>query len=245
MAIRSYRASSLTSNEIPTDLQLGTFALKWPEEIKKALTPIVVNLSIDAKGFYLICLSKTKKEVECFDLALIHDTRTGSQVLLPQGHEYFQKNNIGVLDVPIASKWLTIYYGNTYVPTELRLIHFYFESPSIAERWAKQLFQFGHNQILRNLSSLDCLEKLHSRIIHGLIDPDRKTISVKSFIQFLCKNIHDNSKEKTILRALDYLKLPCQMDSVINPAEFTFNKFFRLYMHLMGCREIDNLFESM
>ncbi|CAF4599281.1 unnamed protein product [Rotaria sp. Silwood1] len=245
MAIRSYRASSLTSNEIPTDLQLGTFALKWPEEIKKALTPIVVNLSIDAKGFYLICLSKTKKEVECFDLALIHDTRTGSQVLLPQGHEYFQKNNIGVLDVPIQSKWLTIYYGNTYVPTELRLIHFYFESPSIAERWAKQLFQFGHNQILRNLSSLDCLEKLHSRIIHGLIDPDRKTISVKSFIQFLCKNIHDNSKEKTILRALDHLKLPCQMDSVINPAEFTFNKFFRLYMHLMGCREIDNLFESM
>ncbi|CAF2635840.1 unnamed protein product [Rotaria sp. Silwood2] len=237
--------SSLKSNEIPAHLKSGTFALKWPEEIKKSPTPIVVNLSIDTKGFYLICLNKVKKEIECFDLALIHDTRTGSQVKLPQGYEYFQKNNIGDLDVSIASKWLTIYYGNTYVATELRLIHFYFERSSTAEEWTERLFQFGHNQILRNLSSLDCLEKLHSRIINGLIDSDKKTISVRRLIQFLCKNTRDGSKERAILQALNYLKLPCQMDSVINPAEFTFNIFFRLYMQLMECHEIDKLFESM
>jgi hypothetical protein len=61
----------------------------------------MVNLYIDTKGFYLICVNKVKKvclyeylrkhcscfsfkEIECFDLALIHDTRTGSQVTLPQ-----------------------------------------------------------------------------------------------------------------------------------------------------------------
>ncbi|CAF0835097.1 unnamed protein product [Rotaria sordida] len=245
MAARSYSVPSLKLNEIPDHLKIGTFALKWPEEIKKSPTPIMVNLSIDAKGFYLICLNKAKKENECFDLALIHDTRTGSQVSLPSGHEYFQKNNIGVLDVPIASKWLTIYYGNTFVASDMRLIHFYFESPSIAEEWAERLFQFGHNQILRHLSSLGCLEKLHSRIINSLIDVNRKTISVRSLIQFLCKNTRDSNKEKTILRALNYLKLPCQVDSTINLDEFTFNNFFRLYMRLMECHEIDKLFESL
>lgn len=61
-------------------------------------------MSVDIKGFYLICLNKiTKvridtfrlkirriiqifffKESECFDIALIHDTRTGSEASLPR-----------------------------------------------------------------------------------------------------------------------------------------------------------------
>lgn len=58
-----------------------------------------MDLSIDPKGFYLICFDKSKmvpsspslimkifshfQEAECLDLALIHDTRTGGDVTLP------------------------------------------------------------------------------------------------------------------------------------------------------------------
>ncbi|CAF3790284.1 unnamed protein product [Rotaria socialis] len=246
MATRvSNRLFSHKLNEVPVHLQTPTFALKWCEEIKKPpAVPIIVNLSIDSKGFYLICVNRVKKEVECFDLALIHDTRTGSQVSLPQGGvEYFDQNHIGLLDVPVTSKWLTIYYGNTFVASELRIVHFYFESPSLAREWTEKLFQLGHNQILRNLSSLDCLEKIHSKIIHGLIDLDKRKIPVRNLVQFLCKNNRDSSKVREIHQRLESLKLNI-IDSTIDPNEFTFNKFFSLYMNLIQCHEIEKLFNA-
>jgi hypothetical protein len=40
---------------------------------------------------------------------------------------------MGALDVPLASKWLTIYYGETFVPSpDLRILHFSCISQSIA-----------------------------------------------------------------------------------------------------------------
>jgi len=111
--------------------------------------------------------------------------------------------NIGALDVPLASKWLTIYYGNSYIPDrDLRTIHFCFPSPALArvsselkttiqifsfisffKEWTEQLFHYGHNPLHRNLSSLDCLEKFHSRIINGLVDDrfDKKAIPVRKY----------------------------------------------------------------
>ena len=60
-----------------------------------------MNLCVDSKGYYLICLNKVTKvngenpigmiivfcfeqETECFDIALIHDTRTGPEAILPR-----------------------------------------------------------------------------------------------------------------------------------------------------------------
>jgi len=99
-----------------------------------------------------------------------------------QGANECEQVNIGTLDVPLASKWLTIYYGNSYIPErDLRVIHFCFQSPVVAREWTEELFRYGHNPLLRNLSSLECLEKFHSRIIHGLVDDrfDKKAIPVR------------------------------------------------------------------
>ncbi|UJR30175.1 hypothetical protein I4U23_017715 [Adineta vaga] len=240
-----FHVSSLKPNEVSANLRSGTFALKWPEETNKPVTPIAVNLSVDSKGFYLICLNKMTKETECFDISLIHDTRTGSEALLPRGASDCEQIHIGVR-TPLSDKWLTIYYGNSFVPDrDLRIIHFCFSSPSIAREWTDQLFQYGHNPLLKNLSTLECLEKFHSRIINGLID-DRgdKTISVRNLIQWLCKNARDVSKETKILKALEYLELPCRPEMVIDPDQFTFNKFVRFYMQLMERHEIDKLFDA-
>ncbi|CAF1016252.1 unnamed protein product [Rotaria sp. Silwood1] len=242
-----FHVSCLKPNEVSANLRSGTFALKWPEETNKPVIPIAVNLSVDAKGFYLICLNKVTKESECFDIALIHDTRTGSDASLPRGAIECEQMNIGVMDVPLSSKWLTIYYGNTFIPDrELRVIHFSFHSPIVAREWTEHLFQYGHNPLLRNLSSLECLEKCHSRIINGLIDDrfDKKAIPVRNLIQFLCKNTRDVNKETKILKTLDLLELPCRMETVIDPDQFTFNKFVRFYMQLMERHEIDKLFDA-
>jgi hypothetical protein len=41
--------------------------------------------------------------------------------------------NLGAPDVSLASKWLTIYYGNSFIPDrDLRIIHFSFPSPAFA-----------------------------------------------------------------------------------------------------------------
>ncbi|CAF4196746.1 unnamed protein product, partial [Adineta steineri] len=118
-------ASSHISNEIPVDLQSGIDAVKWLEDSKKPSNPSNVHLSIDTKGFYLICRDQNTNEIECFDIALIHDVRTGSQNLLPRGAEQCRKVNIGTLGDPLLSKWLTINYGDTFVPSPyLRTIHF-------------------------------------------------------------------------------------------------------------------------
>ncbi|CAF4178785.1 unnamed protein product [Rotaria sp. Silwood2] len=242
-----FHVSSLKCNEVSTNLRSGTFALKWPEETNKPVIPIAVNLSVDPKGYYLICLNKVTKESECLDIALIHDTRTGSDASLPRGATECEQMNIGVMDVPLSSKWLTIYYGNTFIPDrELRVIHFSFHSPTVAREWTEQLFQYGHNPLLRNLSSLECLEKFHSRIINGLVDDrfDKKAIPVRILIQLLCKNNRDLNKETKILKTLELLELPCRMETVIDPDQFTFNKFVRFYMQLMERHEIDKLFDS-
>jgi hypothetical protein len=208
-----YHVSSLKPNEVSTNLRSGTFALKWPEETNKPVIPIAVNLSVDTKGYYLICLNKITKETECLDIALIHDTRTGTEASLPRGASECDQINIGALGAPLSSKWLTIYYGNSFIPDrDLRIIHFCFQSPAVAREWTEQLFQYGHNQLLRNLSSLECLEKIHSRILNSLVDDrfDKKTIAVRNLIQFLCcKNSRDIYKETKILKALEFLELPC------------------------------------
>lgn len=48
--------------------------------------------------------------------------------------EDFNHTTFGVLDVPIRSKCVSIYYGNTFVVSnELRIIHFIFELPIVAQ----------------------------------------------------------------------------------------------------------------
>jgi hypothetical protein len=50
-----------------------------------------------------------------------------------QGASECELLNIGTLDVPLASKWLSIYYGNSFIPDrDLRIIHFCFQSPAAA-----------------------------------------------------------------------------------------------------------------
>ncbi|CAM4854342.1 unnamed protein product [Rotaria socialis] len=242
-----YHVSSLKPNAVSANLRAGTFALKWTEDTNKSGSPIAVHLSVDPKGFYLICLNKITKDSECFDITLIHDTRTGAEVSLPRGAIENDQMNIGIKDVPLSSKWLTIYYGNTFVPDrDLRVIHFFFPSAAIAREWTDKLFQYGHNPLLRNLSSLDCLEKIHSRIVFGLVDDrfDKKAISVRNLIHFLCKYKSDSNKEAKILKALELLELPCRTESVIDPDQFTFNKFIRFYMQLMERHEIDKIFDA-
>jgi hypothetical protein len=55
---------------------------------------------------------------------------------------------------------------------------------SIKKEWADQLFFYGHNPLLRNLSSLECLEKFHSKIINSLVDDrfDKKAIPVRRYL---------------------------------------------------------------
>ena len=60
-----------------------------------------------------------------------------------QGANECEHMNLGALDVPLSSKWLTIYYGNSYIPDrDLRIIHFCLPSSTIAQvenRFVKQL----------------------------------------------------------------------------------------------------------
>lgn len=93
------------------------------------------------------------QEAECFDLALIHDTRTGAGVSLPhvksierqremnknndfclhQGADCLDKYGFGVTDVPLISRWLSIYYGNNYGVSDLQIVHFCFKTQAIAK----------------------------------------------------------------------------------------------------------------
>jgi hypothetical protein len=47
--------------------------------------------------------------------------------------ECFEEIKFGTLDVSLALKWVSIYYGNTFVVSnDLRIIHFCFKTPTIA-----------------------------------------------------------------------------------------------------------------
>ncbi|CAF4392246.1 unnamed protein product, partial [Didymodactylos carnosus] len=183
--------------------------------------------------------------------ALIHDTRTGKYIIPPKDAIKCEQMNIGA-DVPVQDKWLTIYYGHTFVPDrELRAIHFCFESPSLAKEWADELFQYARNPFLRNLSALELLEKIHSKIVNGLVEEvrqdrqDRKEIAVRTILRMFCRNSRETEREQRILKALDYIQLPHERDSWIDPEQFTFDKFFNFYMQLMERNEIDRLVEKM
>lgn len=145
-----------------------------------------------------------------------------------------------MLDVSLALKWVSIYYGHTFVPSnELRIIHFCFKTPNLArvgklflfekeifrfnQEWAEQLFRLARHSKLKSLSCLECLEKIHSKIIHGLINSDKKIPIQRyysyffssmifgfdrfSLIQYLCRNTRDNSKESKIRHALEYVRI--------------------------------------
>jgi len=52
------------------------------------------------------------------------------------------------------------------------------------EEWAEQLFQYGHNPLRRNLSSLECLEKFHTKIVNVLVENrfGKRAIAVQRYI---------------------------------------------------------------
>ncbi|CAF4367532.1 unnamed protein product, partial [Didymodactylos carnosus] len=131
-------------------------------------------------------------------------TRTGKYIVSPKDTIKYEQMNIDV-DVPVQDKLLTIYYGHTFVPDkELCAIHFCFDSPSLVKEWTDELFQYARNPFLRNLSGLQLLEKIHSKIVNGLVEEvrqDRKEIAVRT-------NSRETETEQRILKALDYVQLP-------------------------------------
>jgi hypothetical protein len=62
-------------------------------------------------------------------------TRTRAAVRVrEQGAHECEQVNIGELDVPLVHKWLSIYYGPSFVPDrDLRIVHFSFQSAQLAQ----------------------------------------------------------------------------------------------------------------
>lgn len=121
------------------------------------------------------------EEIECFDLTLIHDTRTGRCVELPpvnfqlsfvdvvnslffgsKGAAKSEGIKIGFGDVALTSLWMTVVYGSSFVANRhLRFVHFSLKSQAAAQ------VDFSSNFFSTNRTFFRCLSALEQNFVRN------------------------------------------------------------------------------
>ncbi|CAG5128721.1 unnamed protein product, partial [Candidula unifasciata] len=194
-------------------------------------------MKVDEKG-YIMYWRDQNKEMDFLDIALISDTRTGSQVKIPKDQKLRDSLMIGQSDIPLEDKMVTVVYGKDMVNVEF--VHFVCANKEAAQEWTDELLKYAHNLLASNSSSLTYLDKLFTRF--NLVLNNEGKVSMKNIVKNIASNRDDRKK---VEKALEAVGFHAGKTDAINPQKFTFENFFNFYRHLLGRTEVDKIFDEL
>uniref|UniRef100_A0A8C3C7G0 1-phosphatidylinositol 4,5-bisphosphate phosphodiesterase n=1 Tax=Cairina moschata TaxID=8855 RepID=A0A8C3C7G0_CAIMO len=188
---------------------------------------------VDEFGFFLSWKSEGK-EGQVLECSLINSVRFGAVPKDPKILTALEA--VGKSENELEGRIVCVCSG-----TDLVNISFTFmvaENTEIAKQWVEGLGSIIHNFRANNVSPMTCLKK-HWMKLAFLTNTNGK-IPVRS----ITRTFASGKTEKVIFQALKELGLPSGKNDEIEPAAFTYDKFYELTQKICPRTDIEDLFKK-
>ncbi|KAM6128394.1 LOW QUALITY PROTEIN: 1-phosphatidylinositol 4,5-bisphosphate phosphodiesterase beta-4 [Pterocles gutturalis] len=188
---------------------------------------------VDEFGFFLSWKSDGK-EGQVLECSLINSVRFGAVPKDPKILTALEA--VGKSENELEGRIVCVCSG-----TDLVNISFTFmvaENTEIAKQWVEGLGSIIHNFRANNVSPMTCLKK-HWMKLAFLTNTNGK-IPVRS----ITRTFASGKTEKVIFQALKELGLPSGKNDEIEPAAFTYEKFYELTQKICPRTDIEDLFKK-
>ncbi|XP_054713713.1 1-phosphatidylinositol 4,5-bisphosphate phosphodiesterase-like [Uloborus diversus] len=186
---------------------------------------------VDDLGFFIYWKS-VGNYGRVLELSHVNDIRRGG---IPKDSKFLtelmSRNKFNLDDVS-----LTICSGTDMV--NVNKTHVVCPDPDTAKNWQSGLRKITNNIKANNVCPATCLKK-HWMKLGFMVDPNGK-IPVRRIAQTFASG----KTEKLVYQCMADIGLPSDKNDVIEPADFTLDKFYEIYFKVCPRNDIEELFQS-
>lgn len=216
---------------VPPPLLEGCVLDRWSEEKDTPKLEPRCLFRVDDCGFFIHWRSKGHHG-NVIEVSQVSEIRAG---VLPKDPKFLSQLR-GKHGADLEEKSLTICSGTDYV--NINYQHLIFPDADTAKVWIDGLRKITHNVKANNICPMMCLKK-HWMLLRLLVNSKGKVP-----VRVLAKTFASGHAEKLVYKGLSELGLPHRKHGSIDPADFSFNKFYALYQKICPRTDIEELFQS-
>ncbi|KAM4841646.1 1-phosphatidylinositol 4,5-bisphosphate phosphodiesterase beta-4 isoform 2-T6 [Thomomys bottae] len=217
--------------EVPSFLQEGAVFDRYEEE-SFVFEPSCL-FKVDEFGFFLTwkCDGKEGQVLEC---SLINSIRLGA---IPKDPKILAAlEAVGKSENDLEGRIVCVCSGTDLV--NISFTYMVAENPEVTKQWVEGLRSIIHNFRANNVSPMTCLKKHWMKL--AFMTNTTGKIPVRS----ITRTFASGKTEKVIFQALKELGLPSGKNDEIEPAAFTYEKFYELTQKICPRTDIEDLFKK-
>uniref|UniRef100_A0A8C0LV74 Phosphoinositide phospholipase C n=1 Tax=Canis lupus dingo TaxID=286419 RepID=A0A8C0LV74_CANLU len=188
---------------------------------------------VDEFGFFLTWRSEGK-EGQVLECSLINSIRLGATPKDPKILAALEA--VGKSENDLEGRIVCVCSGTDLV--NISFTYMVAENPEVTKQWVEGLRSIIHNFRANNVSPMTCLKK-HWMKLAFMTNTNGK-IPVRS----ITRTFASGKTEKVIFQALKELGLPSGKNDEIEPAAFTYEKFYELTQKICPRTDIEDLFKK-
>ncbi|KAI5730984.1 hypothetical protein M8J77_002968 [Diaphorina citri] len=216
---------------VPQPLLDGCVFDRWNEDKDSSdLEPNCV-FKVDTYGFFIFWKSENR-DGDVIELCQVSDIRAGG---VPKDQKIMNQL-VAKYGEKVEEQSLTICSGTDYV--NINCQHVVCPDAATAKAWLDGLRKITHNVKANNVCPMTCLKKHWMRL--GMLVEAKGKVPVK----VVSRTFASGKTEKLVYQTMAELGLPSGKNDVIEPADFTFDKFYELYHKICPRNDIEELFQS-
>ncbi|GAB6030959.1 hypothetical protein CHUAL_007783 [Chamberlinius hualienensis] len=216
---------------VPDFFLKGCVADKWDEDRDQCDLQPNCLFKIDEYGFFLSWKSEGR-DGDVLELSQVNDTRIGG---IPKDLKLLAEL-ISRHGENLEERSLIIVSGTDMV--NVNYTHVVCQNSETAKKWQMVLRKITNNVKANNVCPMTCLKK-HWMRLGFLIDPQGR-IQVKR----IANTFASGKTEKIVCQSLSEVGLPSGKSDCIDPDQFTFDKFYKIYHKICPRNDIEELFQS-
>lgn len=209
-------------------LRQGAYLDRWDEDL--GLIESHCFVCVDEFGFYLQWMSDGK-DAQLIDLVQVSETRRGG---LPKEPKFLFDLEQRLGRESLEERSLTVVSGLDYVT--LTNTHFVAQDVPTALAWHECLQKVLHNCRVYHVCPRTCLLK-HWKMLSLSVN-ERRKIPVRS----ITRTFASGKTERMVMQCLVELGLCLGKNDEIEPVDFTFEKFYELYLKICPRTDVQELF---
>ncbi|RZF37730.1 hypothetical protein LSTR_LSTR003141 [Laodelphax striatellus] len=216
---------------VPEPLLQGCVFDRWTEDKDSTDVEPGCLFKVDEYGFFIYWKSDGR-EGDVIELCQVSDIRAGG---LPKDSR-LTSQLVSKHGDTLEEKSLTICSGTDYI--NINYQHVICPDAATAKVWLDGIRRITHNVKANNACPMTCLNKHWMRLCM-LVDPKGKVP-----VKVVSKTFASGKTEKYVYQCLSDLGLPSGKNDVIEPGDFTFEKFYELYHKICPRNDIEELFQQ-
>ncbi|KAL1138525.1 hypothetical protein AAG570_008588 [Ranatra chinensis] len=217
--------------QVPEPLLQGRVFDRWNEDKDSSDFEPNALYKVDEYGFFIYWKSEGR-EGDVIELCQVSDIRAGG---VPKDSRLLAQL-VAKNGENLDEKSLTICSGTDYINVNYH--HVICPDAATAKTWQDGLRKITHNNKMNNVCVRTNLMKHWMRL--GFLTDARGKVPVK----VVARTFASGKTEKLVYSCLQDLGLPSGKNDVIEPVDFTFEKFYELYHKICPRNDIEELFQS-